>query len=164
MPYDPFRNPTPGAEINYNKLLKQERVIIERCFGQLKRRFHILQYVCRVKLENVPKIIIACIVLHNVAKSLGDSDLELVEQDPDEDNGNHENDELPLRQLDATVAFKWLYAVVNNAIILRFPAINPQRASAFRPSALWITNEEKKRKQRKYVMIEKRQDKIEENP
>ncbi|CAH2000150.1 unnamed protein product [Acanthoscelides obtectus] len=34
-----FRNPTPGAEINYNKLLKQERVIIERCFGQLKRRF-----------------------------------------------------------------------------------------------------------------------------
>ncbi|CAH2012763.1 unnamed protein product [Acanthoscelides obtectus] len=35
----PVRNPTPGAEINYNKLLKQERVIIERCFGQLKRRF-----------------------------------------------------------------------------------------------------------------------------
>ncbi|CAH2009012.1 unnamed protein product [Acanthoscelides obtectus] len=51
----PFRNPTPGAEINYNKLLKQERVIIERCFGQLKRRFPILRYVCRVKLENVPK-------------------------------------------------------------------------------------------------------------
>ncbi|CAH1986021.1 unnamed protein product [Acanthoscelides obtectus] len=39
----PFKNPTPGAEINYNKLLKQERVIIERCFGQLKRRFPILQ-------------------------------------------------------------------------------------------------------------------------
>ncbi|CAH1996724.1 unnamed protein product [Acanthoscelides obtectus] len=71
----PFRNPTPGAEINYNKLLKQERVIIVRCFG----RFPILQYVCRVKLENVPKIIIACIVLHNVAKSLGDPDFELVE-------------------------------------------------------------------------------------
>ncbi|CAH1988584.1 unnamed protein product [Acanthoscelides obtectus] len=50
----PFRNPTLGAEINYNKLLKQERVITERCFGQLKRRFRILHYVCRVKLENVP--------------------------------------------------------------------------------------------------------------
>ncbi|CAH1964379.1 unnamed protein product, partial [Acanthoscelides obtectus] len=96
----PFRNPTPGAEINYNKLLNQERVIIDRCFSQLKRRFPILQYVCRVKLENVPKIIIACIVLHNVAKSLGDPDIELVEQDPDEDEGNHENDELPLRQLE----------------------------------------------------------------
>ncbi|CAH1974140.1 unnamed protein product [Acanthoscelides obtectus] len=94
-----FRNPTPGAEINYNKLLKQERVIIERCFGQLKRRFNILQYICRVKLENVPKIIIACIVLHNIAKSLGDPDFKLVEQDPDEDEGNHENEELPLRQL-----------------------------------------------------------------
>ncbi|CAH1967912.1 unnamed protein product [Acanthoscelides obtectus] len=70
-----FRNPTLGTEINYthNKLLKQEIVIIERC--------PILQYVCRVKLENVPKIIIACIVLHNVAKSLGDPDFELVEQD-----------------------------------------------------------------------------------
>ncbi|CAH1993542.1 unnamed protein product [Acanthoscelides obtectus] len=55
----PFRNPTAGAEINYNKLLKQETVIIERCFGQLKRRFPILQYVCRAKLENVPKIITA---------------------------------------------------------------------------------------------------------
>ncbi|CAH2003598.1 unnamed protein product [Acanthoscelides obtectus] len=85
--------------MNYNKLVKQKRVIIERCFGQMKCRFHILQYVCRIKLENVPKIIIACIVLHNVAKSLGDPDFELVEQDPDEDEGNHENDELPLRQL-----------------------------------------------------------------
>ncbi|CAH1977647.1 unnamed protein product [Acanthoscelides obtectus] len=82
----PFRNPTPGAEMNYNKLLKQERVIIERCFGQLKRLFSILQYICRVKLKNI--IIIACIILHNVAKSLGDPDFELVEQDPDEDEGN----------------------------------------------------------------------------
>ncbi|CAH1957723.1 unnamed protein product [Acanthoscelides obtectus] len=51
------------------------------------------------KLENVPKIIIAYIVLHNVAKSLGDPDFELVEQHPDEDEENHENDVLPLRQL-----------------------------------------------------------------
>ncbi|CAH1975637.1 unnamed protein product [Acanthoscelides obtectus] len=77
----PFRNPTPGAEINYNKLLKQERVIIERCFDQLKRRFPIQH------------------VLHNVAKSLGDPDFELVELEADEDEGNHENDELPLHQL-----------------------------------------------------------------
>ncbi|CAH2016435.1 unnamed protein product [Acanthoscelides obtectus] len=49
----------PGAEINYNRLSKQERVIIERCFGLLKCRFSILQYVCCVKLGNVPKIIIA---------------------------------------------------------------------------------------------------------
>ncbi|CAH1964326.1 unnamed protein product [Acanthoscelides obtectus] len=59
-----------------------------------------VEYVCRVKLENVPKIIIACIVLDNVARSLGNPDFELVEQDPGEDEANHENDELPLRQLD----------------------------------------------------------------
>ncbi|CAH1956586.1 unnamed protein product [Acanthoscelides obtectus] len=40
----PFRNPTPGAEINYKKLLKQKKVLIDRCFGQLKRRFPILEY------------------------------------------------------------------------------------------------------------------------
>jgi len=34
----PFENPTLGAEINYNKLLKKERLIFERCFCQLKRR------------------------------------------------------------------------------------------------------------------------------
>ncbi|XP_076049370.1 uncharacterized protein LOC143030050 [Oratosquilla oratoria] len=33
----PFRNPTSPAEVKYNKLFKKERVIIERCFGQLKR-------------------------------------------------------------------------------------------------------------------------------
>ncbi|CAH1954811.1 unnamed protein product [Acanthoscelides obtectus] len=99
----PFRNPIPGAEINYNKLSKQERVIVECCFGQLKRLFPILQYVCRVKLENVTKIIIACIVLHNAGNSFGDLGFELVEQDPDEDEGNCENDELPLRQLEASM-------------------------------------------------------------
>ncbi|GBM65031.1 hypothetical protein AVEN_68952-1 [Araneus ventricosus] len=68
----PFENPTSGAEVKYNKLFKKERVIVERCFGQLERRFPILQYVCRVKLKNVPKIIVTCVVLHNIAKTLGD--------------------------------------------------------------------------------------------
>lgn len=99
----PFRNPTPGAELRYNKLLKKERVIIERCFGQLKRRFPILQYVCRVKLENVPKIIIACVMLHNIAKTLADPDFQAGEEEPEEvedaaPEENENNDELPLRQ------------------------------------------------------------------
>lgn len=54
-----LRNPTPGEEVNYNKLLKKGRVIIEQCFGQLKRRFPILQYVYCVKLENVQKMIVS---------------------------------------------------------------------------------------------------------
>lgn len=97
----PFRNPTSPAEVNYNKLFKKERVIIERCFGQLKRRFPILQYVCRVKLENVPKIIVTCVVLHNIAKTLGDRDFEPAEEIPEEDEENHHDnnsDEQALRQ------------------------------------------------------------------
>ncbi|XP_030762186.1 putative nuclease HARBI1 [Sitophilus oryzae] len=35
----PFRNPNNALERAYNRLLKKERVIIERCLGQLKRRF-----------------------------------------------------------------------------------------------------------------------------
>jgi hypothetical protein len=100
----PFKNPTPGAEHKFNVLLKKERVTIERCFGQLKRRFPILQYVCRVKLENVPKVIVTCIVLHNIAKHLGDPDFEDdcdVPQDDDDDDDHrlrHGNEEHALRQ------------------------------------------------------------------
>ncbi|XP_054259636.1 putative nuclease HARBI1 [Macrosteles quadrilineatus] len=83
----PFSVLDNESESKFNKLLKKERVVIERCFGQLKRRFPILQYVCRVKLEKVPKIIVACVVLHNIAKSLGDPDFEhdedILEEDED---------------------------------------------------------------------------------
>lgn len=55
----------------------------------------ILQYVCRVKLENIPKIIIACVVLHNIAKTLGDPDFEPVEEAPEENHtdANHHFDD-----------------------------------------------------------------------
>lgn len=65
----PFRNPQTDRERKFNKLLAKERVIIEQCFGQLKRRFPILGYVCRIKLENVPNMILACVILHNIARS-----------------------------------------------------------------------------------------------
>lgn len=68
----PFRNPQTNAEKNYNKLFTKERVIIERCFGQLKQRFPILQYKIRVATELVPTVIGSCFILHNVAKFLND--------------------------------------------------------------------------------------------
>jgi len=83
----PFENPTLGAEVNYNKLLKIERLIVERCFGQLKRRFPILQYICSVKLEYVQKIIVTCFVLHNIAKTLANPDIEPAKEASEE---NHE--------------------------------------------------------------------------
>jgi hypothetical protein len=39
----PHKEPSIAAEVAYNNLHKTERVIIKRCFGQLKHRFPILQ-------------------------------------------------------------------------------------------------------------------------
>lgn len=68
----PWRTPTTHEQQNYNKIFCRERVIIERCFGQLQSRFPVLQYKIRTKLEKVPSTIICCVVLHNIAKFLKD--------------------------------------------------------------------------------------------
>ncbi|XP_050299639.1 putative nuclease HARBI1 [Anthonomus grandis grandis] len=68
----PFRNPNTPQERAHNNLFTKERVIIERCFGQLKQRFPMLQYKVRVSIEKVPKFVICCCILHNVAKYLKD--------------------------------------------------------------------------------------------
>lgn len=68
----PFRNPTTDIEKTFNKVFTRERVIIERCFGQLKQRFSILQYKIRVSTELAPHVIASCFILHNIAKFLKD--------------------------------------------------------------------------------------------
>lgn len=70
----PFRNPTTPEERSFNNCHTKERVIIERCFGQVKQRFPILQNKIRLSTERVPKVIICCFVLHNIAKHLQDDD------------------------------------------------------------------------------------------
>lgn len=51
----PFKPPANAAERNFNLCHSRERVIIERCFGQLKKRFPILGNCVRVSLKKVPK-------------------------------------------------------------------------------------------------------------
>ncbi|CAH1993118.1 unnamed protein product [Acanthoscelides obtectus] len=78
----PYREPVNiDVKKAYNKLLSKERVVIEQCFGQIKRRFPILKYCFRVKLTNVLDIIVACIILHNIAKALQDPDFEGSDED-----------------------------------------------------------------------------------
>ncbi|XP_049790260.1 putative nuclease HARBI1 [Schistocerca nitens] len=72
----PFQNPETPDERAYNRLHSKETVIIERCFGQVKRRFPILQNKIRLAQTKIPSVIIACFVLHNVAKHVGDEDFE----------------------------------------------------------------------------------------
>ena len=83
----PWRNPVTLEQRHYNKIFCKERVIIERCFGQLKARFPVLQYKVRSKIEKVPSIITCCVVLHNIAKFLKDDVFDLPEEP-----GNFEQD------------------------------------------------------------------------
>ena len=52
----------------YNKLFCKERVIVERCFGQVERRFPLIAGRMRLNLNNIPPTVVACMILHNCAK------------------------------------------------------------------------------------------------
>ena len=68
-----FANLQPH-QINYNTIIARERVIVERCFGILKRRFPCLAYELRYAPPKAQDVIIACVILHNIAKFVGDPD------------------------------------------------------------------------------------------
>ena len=50
----PYADPNLLAEKTFNLVHARERVVIERCFGHLKRRFPILQGRVRLALHKVP--------------------------------------------------------------------------------------------------------------
>ena len=90
----PFRTPDNPGQQAFNNMLTRERVIIERCFGQVKQRFPILQHKIRLATEKVPQIIACCFILHNVAKRLKDGDFpqeENREQNFNDAQIEHEN-------------------------------------------------------------------------
>lgn len=69
-----YRNPNNEIERFYNRVHNVDRVKIERCFGQLKRRFPMLHYTLRLKTDRICTYITAGFILHNVAKYLKDPD------------------------------------------------------------------------------------------
>ena len=69
----PFINPGTDEEIQYNASHKTGRCVIERCNGQLKRRFHCIGSCMRIKLDQIAPTIRAVCKLHNEAKRLQDS-------------------------------------------------------------------------------------------
>lgn len=97
----PFKNPANPQQHNFNRIHAQNRVIIERCFGQLKRRFPILMNKVRLHLDRIPKIIVCCIVLHNFAKFLNDVNdfIEIDYEAEPEDDGGEEADHNQAAQL-----------------------------------------------------------------
>lgn len=73
----PYRHPNAPHELNFNRVLSKERVVIERAFGQLKARFPLLKGKVRLRTNKIPAIIVCCFILHNVSKYLNDPDFEV---------------------------------------------------------------------------------------
>lgn len=71
---------TPPLHL-YQKRLISTRVIIERVFGQWKKRFACLWFGMRFrKLNTVMNVVVATAVLHNICKIKGEKEIELTEE------------------------------------------------------------------------------------
>ncbi|XP_033744292.1 putative nuclease HARBI1, partial [Pecten maximus] len=64
----PFINPSTNEQQRFNNSLCRTRTTIEQTFGILKRRFACLSVGLRVAPTKAAGIIMACVVLHNIAQ------------------------------------------------------------------------------------------------
>lgn len=64
----PFQEPNTPTQSLYNESQIRTRNVIERCFGVWKRRFPVLSIGLRCKLPLAQDVIVACAVLHNLAR------------------------------------------------------------------------------------------------
>ena len=67
-------NPQTQAEQLYNEAHIRTRNTVERNIGVWKRRFPILAYGCRLKLETCMEVIIATAVVYNICKDQNEED------------------------------------------------------------------------------------------
>ncbi|XP_017467321.1 PREDICTED: uncharacterized protein LOC108359803 [Rhagoletis zephyria] len=70
----PLSHPTTAAERLYNESQIRTRNCIERCFGVWKRRFPVLSIGIRLSQDTTMAVIIACGILHNIARQNKDAD------------------------------------------------------------------------------------------
>lgn len=66
-------NPDTEAERLYNEAHIRTRARVENVFGIWKRRFPILAYGCRLKIETAFTVVVATAVLHNIATKRGEN-------------------------------------------------------------------------------------------
>ena len=72
----PYSQPQSPSQEQFNRAHKTTRCVIERSFGLLKRSFHILHSEIRMSPDRVCIIIAACFVLHNIAVSLREPEVD----------------------------------------------------------------------------------------
>lgn len=81
----PIIDTTDDSQERYNDAHTLTRGIIERTFGQFKRRFAIMHQEVRTTPERACKLVLACTILHNLSK-----DFSLPEIGNDEDDDSDE--------------------------------------------------------------------------
>ncbi|XP_067249432.1 putative nuclease HARBI1 [Chanodichthys erythropterus] len=83
----PYPEPEPGPQQRFNVAHCRTRAQVEMTIGLLKARFQCLRHL-RVTPERACDIILACVVLHNIAIIRGEQHPALQIQDPEEDPVN----------------------------------------------------------------------------
>ncbi|XP_061584557.1 putative nuclease HARBI1 [Cololabis saira] len=81
----PYPDPEPGPQQNFNRAHRRTRARVERTIGLLKARFQCLRHL-RVTPERACDIIVACVVLHNIATIRGEQHPALQIEAPDDDD------------------------------------------------------------------------------
>ena len=71
---------------HYNYRISRARTVAENAFGRLKTRWRRLMKTNEMRLVNVPTVIAACCVLHNVCEVHGESLNERWIEDSSDDN------------------------------------------------------------------------------
>ena len=61
------------AQKSYNYRLSRARIVVENAFGRLKARWRRLLKPNDMLIENVPNLVAACCVLHNICEIHGEA-------------------------------------------------------------------------------------------
>ena len=115
------KNAATDLDKIFDNILIKDRISIEKCFGQLKRRFPVLGYKLRVKENSIPIVIGACFVLHNVAKFLNEEDFDKSNVD----------EEIPVEPEVVSSEDEWTDARMRRAGQLRRAAIVNEIGSSY---------------------------------
>lgn len=75
----PLANPRTRGEQLYNEAHIRTRNMVERVIGIWKRRFPVMAYGMRLKLDTVLTVIVATAVLHNIAREMNEPEPPLPE-------------------------------------------------------------------------------------
>jgi hypothetical protein len=122
----PYGDDSSNERRRFNFFHSSARMVIERAFGRLKHRWRILLSKLDHKLELIPFLVMACVILHNwlINKHSKDIDVPFEQENddhdvvPDNGDGNEKRDLLcahvllnyeainNLRSLNHTVALK----------------------------------------------------------